>query len=76
MTVKQTGDRLVIQSPLIKTFTIEYLDGVGTLNKLKVDTDEDQIEIMVADGELQICALEKNHTGKRTRVLLKQDQVR
>lgn len=76
MTVKQTGDRLVIQSPLIKTFTIEYLDGVGTLNKLKVDTDEDQIEIMVVDGELQICALEKNHTGKRTRVLLKQDQVR
>ena len=76
MTVKQTGDRLVIQSPLIKTFTIEYLDGVGTLNKLKVDTDEDQIEIMVVDGELQICALEKNHTGKRTRVLLKQDQVK
>lgn len=76
MTVKQTGDRLVIQSPLIKTFTIEYLDGVGTLNKLKVDTDEDQIEIMVVDGELQICALEKNHTGKRIRVLLKQDQVR
>lgn len=76
MTVKQTGDRLVIQSPLIKTFTIEYLDGVGTLNKLKVDTDEDQIEIMVVDGELQICALEKNHTRKRTRVLLKQDQVR
>lgn len=76
MTVKQTGDRLVIQSPLIKTFTIEYLDGVGTLNKLKVDTDEDQIEIMVVDGKLQICALEKNHTGKRTRVLLKQDQVK
>ena len=76
LTAKQTGDKLVLQSPLIKTFTIEYLDGTGTLNKLKVDTDEDQIEIMVVDGELQICALERNHTGKRTRVLLKQEQVK
>lgn len=76
LTAKQTGDKLVLQSPLIKTFTIEYLDSTSTLNKLKVDTDEDQIEIMVADGKLQICALEKNHTGKRTRVLLKQEQVK
>lgn len=76
LTVKQTGDKLVLQSPLIKTFTIEYLDSTSTLNKLKVDTDEDQIEIMVVDGKLQICALEKNHTGKRTRVLLKQEQVK
>lgn len=76
LTAKQTGDKLVLQSPLIKTFTIEYLDGTGTLNKLKVDTDEEQIEIMVVDGELQICALERNHTGKRTRVLLKQEQVK
>lgn len=76
LTAKQTGDKLVLQSPLIKTFTIEYLDSTSTLNKLKVDTDEDQIEIMVVDGKLQICALEKNHTGKRTRVLLKQDQVK
>lgn len=76
LTAKQTGDKLVLQSSLIKTFTIEYLDSTSTLNKLKVDTDEDQIEIMVVDGKLQICALEKNHTGKRTRVLLKQDQVK
>lgn len=76
LTAKQTGDKLVLQSPLIKTFTIEYLDSTSTLNKLKVDTDEDQIEIIVVDGKLQICALEKNHTGKRTRVLLKQDQVK
>ena len=76
LTAKQTGDKLVLQSPLIKTFTIEYLDSTSTLNKLKVDTDEDQIEIMVVDGKVQICALEKNHTGKRTRVLLKQDQVK
>lgn len=76
LTAKQTGDKLVLQSPLIKTFTIEYLDSTSTLNKLKVDTDEDQIEIMVVDGKLQICALEKNHTGKRTRVLLKQEQVK
>lgn len=76
LTAKQTGDKLVLQSPLIKTFTIEYLDSTSTLNKLKVDTDEDQIEIIVVDGRLQICALEKNHTGKRTRVLLKQDQVK
>ena len=76
LTAKQTGDKLVLQSPLIKAFTIEYLDSTSTLNKLKVDTDEDQIEIIVVDGKLQICALEKNHTGKRTRVLLKQDQVK
>lgn len=76
LTAKQTEDKLVLQSSLIKTFTIEYLDSTSTLNKFKVDTDEDQIEIMVIDGKLQICALEKNHTGKRTRVLLKQDQVK
>lgn len=76
LTAKQTGDKLVLQSPLIKTFTIEYLDSTNTLNKLKVDTDEDQIEIMVVDGKLQICALEKNHTGKRTRVFLKQEWVK
>lgn len=76
LTAKQTGDKLVLQSPLIKTFTIEYLDSTSTLNKLKVDTDEDQIEIMVVDGKLQICALKKNHTGKRTRILLRQEQVK